>query len=78
LENLQRIIEVFTHKKLLESSQKCVLDSGSEIQDTKKNLIRIPDPKFKKAPDPGHQIPDLEPQHWQTLPINYEKSVKTV
>jgi hypothetical protein len=24
----------------------------------------IPDPRVKKAPDPGSQIPDADPQHW--------------
>ena len=28
---------------------------------------RIPDPGVKKAPNPGSQIPDPDPQHWEKV-----------
>jgi hypothetical protein len=46
----------FLLKKLSLSSQKYgfgIMDPGSEIRDSEKNLFRIPDPGVKKAPDPG-------------------------
>jgi hypothetical protein len=48
--NFQRIIELFTQKIVTNTklSKIWVWDPGSG-----KNLFRIPDPGFKKAPDPG-------------------------
>jgi hypothetical protein len=48
--NFQRIIE-FLPKKLSLSSQK--YGFGIRDQGSGKNRFRIPDPGFKKAPDPG-------------------------
>ncbi len=64
--NFQRIVEVFTQKIFNMLSYIWVWDLGSEILDPKKTYSgsRIPDPGVKKAPDPGSQIPDLDPQHW--------------
>jgi hypothetical protein len=60
--NFQRIIEVFTLKIFTKLSKIWVWDPGSG-----KNLFRIPDPGVKKAPDPGSQIPDPDPQHCAIL-----------
>ncbi len=53
--NLQRIIELFTQKIDIRLSKIWVWDPGSETRDPGlgKNLLRIPDPGAKKAPDPG-------------------------
>jgi hypothetical protein len=53
--NFQRIVEVFTQKMFNMLSNIWVWDPGSGIRDpgSGKNLFRIPDPGFKKAPDPG-------------------------
>jgi hypothetical protein len=53
--NFQIIIEVLTQKIFTKLSNIWVWDPGSG-----KNLLRIPDPGVKKAPDP-------DPQHW----VNY-------
>ncbi len=55
-------IELFTQKVITKLSKIWVWDPGSEIRDPRsgirdpgsgKNLFRIPDPRVKKAPDPG-------------------------
>jgi hypothetical protein len=46
--NFQRIIELFAQKIVTKLSNVWVWDPGSG-----KNLFRIPDPRVKKAPDPG-------------------------
>jgi hypothetical protein len=46
--NFLRIIEVFTQNVVTKPSKIWVWDPGSG-----KNLLRIPDPGVKKAPDPG-------------------------
>jgi hypothetical protein len=53
--NFQRIIELFTQNIVSKLSKIWVWDPGSEILDpgSGKNLLRIPDPGVKKAPDPG-------------------------
>jgi hypothetical protein len=48
--DFQRIIELFTQKIVTKLSKIWARDPGSE---TGKNLIRIPDPGVKNAPDPG-------------------------
>jgi hypothetical protein len=50
--NFQRIIYLFTPKIVTKLSKIWLWDPGSG-----KNLLRIPDPGVKKAPDP-------DPQHW--------------
>jgi hypothetical protein len=56
--NFQIIIELFTQKIVTKLSKIWVWDPGSGIRDPGpgKNLYRIPDPGFKKAPDPGSRI----------------------
>jgi hypothetical protein len=49
--SFQRIIEQFTQKIVIRLSNLWVWETGSG-----KNLFRIPDPGFKKAPDPGSRI----------------------
>jgi hypothetical protein len=46
--NFQRIIELFSKKIVTKLSKLWLWDPGSG-----KNLFRIPDPRVKKAPDPG-------------------------
>jgi hypothetical protein len=52
--NFQRIIELFTKKIVKKLLNIWSWDPGSEIRDPEKNLFRIPDPRVKKAPDPGY------------------------
>jgi hypothetical protein len=56
--NFQRIIELFTQKLSLSSKKYGfgIGGPGSEIQDSEKNLFRMPDPGVKKAPDPRIRI----------------------
>jgi hypothetical protein len=56
--NLQRILELSTQKIVIKLSKIWVLDPRSGIQ--KKNLIRIPDPGVKRAPDPGSGAATLQ------------------
>jgi hypothetical protein len=55
LANLKKIIDLFTQQIVKKLSKIWIRDPGSEIQDpgSGKNLLRIPDPEVKKAPDPG-------------------------
>jgi hypothetical protein len=48
--NFERIKELFTQKIVTKLSKRWVWDPRSGIR---KNLFRIPDPRVKKAPDPG-------------------------
>jgi hypothetical protein len=49
------MIELFTQKIVKKLSKIWVWDPGSEIRDPEKTYSgsRIPDPRNKKAPDPG-------------------------
>jgi hypothetical protein len=53
--NFQRILELIIQNIVTKLSKIWVWDPRSEIQDpgSGKNLFRIPDPGFKKVPDPG-------------------------
>jgi hypothetical protein len=57
--NFQRTIELFTQKLSL-SSKNMGLGSGIRDPGSGKNLFRIPDPRVKKAPDPGSGSATLE------------------
>ena len=50
--DFQRIIELFS-QKIVEKLLNMVLGSGIRDPGSGKNLFRILDPGFKKAPDPG-------------------------
>ncbi len=71
LVNFQLIIKLFTQKIVNKLSKIWVWDPGSEIRDPEKTYSgpRVPDPRVKKAPDPGStgqkgtgsRIPDPDP-----------------
>jgi hypothetical protein len=61
--NFQRIIELFTQKIVTKHSKIWIWDPGSG-----KNLIRIPDPGVKKAPDSGSGSATLDPWHFGADP----------
>jgi hypothetical protein len=56
--NFQRIIELFTQKLVNKLSKIWVWDPGYEIRD--------PDPRVKKAPDPGYRIRICNTACWCT------------
>ncbi len=64
----------FLTKKLSLSSQKY----GFGIRDPEKTYFgsRIPDPGVKKAPDPGSWIPDPDQQHWSTIWVCVNSSLR--